>query len=189
VGLLVKEVRRMRLLSKEEIRRMLALGKMLPESDGTAILDEFEEVQPDIYQAIFGELSSAIEEDNKDMANLFLDLCFDIIWVYRKSFGKPPMASKGDDWVPNTLVLLDAELKSLLDDTPMHGKLKAHLQKRFIRRCVETGIQTELLEILTEEVMKYAAFKKNRRRAIPSTSSFLFVIVRLMDELYSRKEQ
>ena len=189
VGLLVKKVRRMRLLSKEEIRRMLALGKMLPENDATTILDEFEEDQPDIYQAIFGELSSAIEEENKDMANLFLDLCFDIIWIYRKSFGRTPMTSKGDDWVSDTLTLLDAELKALLDDTAMHGKLQSNLQKRFIRRCVETGIQTELLEILTEEVMKYAAFKKKRRGAISSTYCFLFVILRLMDELYSRKEQ
>lgn len=179
----------MRSLYKDEIRRMLAQGKMLPESEVTAILDEFEEDQPDIYQAIFGELSSAIEEDNKDMANLFLDLCFDIIWVYRKSFGKPPVTSKEDDWVPNTLTLLDAELKALLDDTPMHGKFKALLQKRFIRRCAETGIQTELLDILTEEVMKYAMFKKNRRRAISSTYCFLFVILRLMDELYSRNER
>jgi len=185
----LKKVGWMRLLSREEIDRMLVQGKMLPEKDCIAILDEFEDVQADIYQAIFGELSSAIEEDNKDMANLFLDLCFDIIWVYRKSFGKPPMTPKGDDWVPNTLTLLDAELKALLDDTPMHWKLKAHLQKRFIRRCVETGIQTELLDILTEEVTKYAAFKKKRRRAIPSTYCFLFVILRLMDELYSRKEQ
>jgi hypothetical protein len=189
VELLEKEVNRMRLLSKEEIRRVLSLGKMLPENDGTAILDEFEEAQPDIYQAILGELSSAIEEDNKEMANLFLDLCFDIIWVYRKSFGQPPRTSKGDDWVPNSLTLLNSELKALLDDTPMHGKIKAHLQKRFIRRCVETGIQTELLEILTEEVIKYAEFKKRRRRAIHSTQCFLFVILRLMDELYSRKEQ
>ncbi len=179
----------MRPLLRKEIDRMIAQGRMLPEKDGTAILDEFEEQQPDIYQAIFGELSDAIAEDNQDMADLFLDVCFDIIWVYRSAFGKPPVAKQDDDWVPNALALLDAELKSLLDDTSMHGKLRANLQERFIKRCIETGIQVELLKILTERVEKYGSLKRKRRSVIPLTNNFLFIIVRLMDELYSRKKQ
>lgn len=168
---------------------MLVQGRMLSEKDGTAILDDFEEVQPDVYQAIFGELANLIAEDNKDMADMFLDLCFDIIWVYRTAFGDPPTAPKDDDWVPKTLTRLDAELRSFLDDKSMHGRLRANLQERLIRRCIETGIQTELLKILTDKLKKYAAVKKKRRSAIPLTTNFLFLIVRLMDEMYSRDEQ
>jgi hypothetical protein len=66
----------MRVLSESEINRIIQEGKKLSEDEGTAVLDQFEQEQPEIYQAIFGPLSDAIAEDSLDMSYLFLDLCF-----------------------------------------------------------------------------------------------------------------
>ena len=49
----------MRALSKKEIDRILAKGRMLLDQEITAILDEFQKKQPEIYQAIYGEPSDS----------------------------------------------------------------------------------------------------------------------------------
>lgn len=122
------------------------------------------------------------------MAGLYLELCFDIVWTYRKAFGKPPRPFGGQQWVLDSLTLLDAELKSLSDDVPMDEVFRSTLQQRLIQRSIESGIQIELIQYLEREVQNYASFKKQRRGAIEITRSCLFVVVRLMDDLYSKKE-
>jgi len=42
----------MRALSESEITRIIQEGKKLSEEEGTAVLDQFEQGQPEIYQAI-----------------------------------------------------------------------------------------------------------------------------------------
>jgi hypothetical protein len=101
----------MRLLSKKEINRIRTDGKRLSSEQITAILDEFERDQPEIYRTIYGEPSDAIAEENPDMAKLYLDLCFDIIWIYRNAFGKPPKIPDRQKLILNSLSLLDTELK------------------------------------------------------------------------------
>jgi hypothetical protein len=108
-----------RALSKSEIVSIILEGKRLSEQEGTAILDEFEKNQPHLYQAIFGSLSDGIAEDSLDMAYLFLDLCLDIIFVYKKAFGNPSVKERDEQWLINKTRLLDAELKSLTKDIPM----------------------------------------------------------------------
>jgi hypothetical protein len=177
----------MRSLSEKEIDRILARGRMLSDRDITTMLDEFQKEQPEIYRAIYGEPSDAIAEDNPEMAGLYLELCFDIVWIYRKAFGKPPRPFGGEQWVLDSLTLLDAELKSLSDQIPMDQAFRSALQQRFLQRSIESGIQIELVRYLDREVQKYASFQRQRRCAIEITNSFLFVVVRLMDDLYSKK--
>ena len=153
----------MRALSKKEINRMLAKGRTLSEQEITAILDEFQEKQPEIYQAIYGEPSDAIAEDNSEKASMYLELCFYVIWIYRSAFGKPPIVPDREQLVLNSLSLLDLELKSLCDDMQMDEAFRTNLQKRFIDRSVEAGVQIELLQYLDGEVRKYASFKEERR--------------------------
>ncbi len=121
----------MRLLKENEVREILSQGRMLTNDEITSILDETEREQPEIYHVIYGEFSDPIAEINQDMSNLFLDLCFDIIWVFGKAFGKPPILTNGEDCVINKIALLDTELKSLVDDIPMNEKFREKLQKRF----------------------------------------------------------
>jgi len=144
----------MRPLSKKKINRMLL------EREITAILDEFQEKQPEIYQAIYGEPSDAIAEENPEMASMYLEWCFDVIWIYRSAFGKPPVVPDRKQLVLNALSLLDLELKSLCDDVQMDEAFRTNLQKRFIDRSVEAGVQIELLQYLVGEVKKYASSKE-----------------------------
>ena len=176
-------------LPKQKIERILFAGKLLTDLEITVILNEFEKEQPDIYRAIYGEFSDAIAEENVDMSRIFLELCFDVIWIYRKAFGKPPKGSKTKQTVIDSLTLLNPELQALCDDVPMHGKLRRNLQDRFVTRSLAAGVQLELLQVLSDEVDKYASFKKERVCAVQITSSLLFVIVRLMDDLYCRNKR
>ena len=178
----------MRVLSKNEIDEMIFQGKSLSETEITAILDEFEKDQPEIYRAIYGEFSDGIMQENQDMGNLFLDLCFDIIWTYRKAFGKPPRIKNGEEWLMTSLSLLDAELKSLTDEIPMEEKFRNKLQERFVNRAIESGVQMALLKYLDIAVEKYASFKKERLSTVHVTNNLLFVIARLIDDLYNMKK-
>jgi hypothetical protein len=141
VSCTLNEENQLRTLSKNEINQILLQGKGLSEGEVSSILDEFETQQPEIYQAIFAELSDGIAEVNQEMANLFLDLCVDIIWIYRKAFGKPPTIKKREEWITNSLSLLDAELKSLSEDMPMHDSIRTNLQGRFVKRSIASGVQ------------------------------------------------
>ena len=175
----------MRTLSKSEIAGYVQEGRQLSEREGTAILDQFERNQPQMYQAIFGELSDGIAQENLDMANLFLDLCFDIILVYKLAFGNTPAISKDEDWFYRKAALLDAELKSLNNEESMSSKFKQRLSNRFVERSVEAGIQLQLLQHLDEQVRNYASFNNSRKESIHLTNNLLFVVVRLMDDIYS----
>ena len=122
------------------------------------------------------------------MASMYLELCFDVIWIYRSAFGKPPIVPDREQLVLNSLSLLDLELKSLSDEVLMDDAFRTNLQKRFIDRFVAAGVQIDLLQYLDGEVRKYASFKEERSAAIDLTNKLLFMVVRLMDELYNKKK-
>ncbi len=177
----------MRILIEQEVTEFIQDGRGLSEINGTAILDKFETNQPLIYQAIFGELSDAIAEENVEMANLFLDLCFDVICVYRNAFGEITESSITEEWFNNKISLLDSELKSLNSDNTMNEAFQKSLSERFINRCTESKIQMELLKYLDDQVKKYASFISSRMSGVNITNNFIFVILRLMDDIYSGK--
>jgi hypothetical protein len=95
-------------LSKSKIASFLIEGREISEKEGDVILDQFEKNQPQMYQAIFGQFSDGIAEENIDMSNLFLDLCFDIILVYKREFGDAPVESSKKGWFNEKAALLDA---------------------------------------------------------------------------------
>jgi hypothetical protein len=57
-------------------------------------------------------------------------------------------------------------------------------QKRFVNQSIESKIQLNLLQYLENEVLKYASFKSARKKAISITNNLLFVLVRLLGDLY-----
>ncbi len=175
----------MKTLNREQIESIISLGRSLPDDKITEILDELQNDLPAVYRFIYGEPSDAIASLNQDMANLYMDLSFDVIWVYRKAFGNPPTIEDNEKWVINKLGLLDAELKSLISEIPMNRKFRKNLQERFIQRSCDTSIQIELLEYLRKEVVKYASFDPKREQAIDLTANLLLILVRLFGDLYS----
>jgi hypothetical protein len=177
----------MRILKQKEVEGIISRGKKAPEHEITAILDELEKEHPGVYRVIYGEPSDAIATANKDMANLYLDLSFNVVWVFKEAFGKPPEVTNEEQWVFRKLSLIDAEFKSLTKEIPMNDKFRRNLQERFIKTSFGSKIQLELLQYLENEVTKYASFDKKRATASHLTNNLLFVLVRLMGDLYKLK--
>ncbi len=179
----------MRILNQKEVEAIVTRGRRAPEHEITAILDELESKHPQVYRLIYGEPSDALAIVNKDMANLYLDLSCDVVMVFREAFGKIPEITNEEHWISKKLSLIDAELKSLTNEIPMDDKFRTNLQERFVKSSFESKIQLEVLRYLENEVVKYASFNQKRAIASHLTNSLLFVLVRLMGELYMVKAE
>jgi hypothetical protein len=171
-------------IEKVEVDEIVAKGRASSEHKITEMLDELEEKHPYIYQFIFGEPSDGIAMISMDMANLYLDLSCDVIWFFNNVFGMLPEVKNEESWVLGHLSKIDAELKSITEEIPMDEKFRNKLQKRFINQSIESKIQLDLLQYLEGEVVKYASFKSARKKAISITNNLLFVLVRLLGDLY-----
>ena len=171
--------------TRSELEAIMSLSRILPDTKMTEILDELQNEQPIVYEFIYGEPSDAINLLNRDMANLYLDLSFDVVWMFREKFGKPPIIENHEIWVTDKLALLDAELKSLTKAVPMNTKIRSNLQRRFVKRSIDSAIQLELLQYLEDQVENYVSFNKKREKASQLTKNLLFVLVRLFGDLYA----
>lgn len=175
----------MKNLEEAEVLDIISQGRNAAEHVVVAMLDGLETEHPGVYRVIYGEPCDAIASINKDMANLYLDLSCDVVWVFDRAFGKPPKIENEEDWVFRRLALIDAELKSLTKEISMDDQFRDRLQERFVKRSMEANVQLALLKHLENEVLKYASWKKQRTSAVHITNNLLFVLVRLMGELYS----
>jgi hypothetical protein len=174
----------MRSLERAEVEELVAKGRAASELEITKMLDELEKKHPSVYRVIYGEPSHGIAMINRDMANLYLDLSCDVVWVFNSAFGSLPEVEDEEKWVLDHLSQIDAELKSITEAIPMHSKFRKNLQERFVKRSVEAKIQLDLLQYLEGEVVKYASFKNAREKAISITNNLLFVLVRLLGDLH-----
>ena len=95
----------MRILDTNEVEDIVSRGTRLPDSKLGAILDELEKDHPGVYRVIYGEPSDAIAIVNKDMADLYLNLSFDVVWVFKDQFGKPPEVHDEERWGINQIIV------------------------------------------------------------------------------------
>ena len=172
----------------KQLKDIMSLSKVLPGHEITEILDNLQNKQPSIYRFIYGEPSDAINELNRDMANLYMDLSFDIVWFFQNKFGKLPELVE-EEWVIEKFSLLDAELKSLTNEIPMNDKFRSNLQERFVKRSLDSSIQMKLLEYIENQVNHYVSFNQKREKASQITKNLLFVLVRLFGDLYMLKQK
>jgi hypothetical protein len=115
-------------LTDRELYQALEYAKSMDENAGRRILEQFQLDQFALAQTIFGIFPAVIAEQNPDMANLFMDLCFDVICVYQKAFGPLPLQKDMDlDWLEKQAMLLDAELQSLMADKHMDDRIREKL--------------------------------------------------------------
>ncbi len=154
----------MKTLNKNHIEAIMSQGKVLPDDRITEILNELQDKQPSIYRFIYGEPSDTINVLNRDMANLYLDLSFDVVWFFHEEFGKPPVITDHEKWTLKKTALIDAELKSLTNEIPMNDKFRSNLQKRFVTSSLESSIQMQLLQYLENHVEHYASFDRKREK-------------------------
>jgi hypothetical protein len=123
------------------------------------------------------------------MANIYLDLCFEILFVYTQSFGKPPKSKRGPKWLGDAFHLIHSELQALFPEILMEEQLRKRLTDRFINRFLEAGVQMELLSYLQDTLEHFTSLNQEREPAFNTTNSCLFIFLRLMDEIYGRKKK
>ena len=179
--------RTMKILDQTQVNDIISQGRSKPDHVIMDMLDELETEHPGIYRIIYGEPSDAIASINKEMANLYLDLSCDVVWLFITAFGNLPIIKNEEKWALAHLSLIDAELKSLTNEIPMNEKFRSNLQNRFVKRSFEAKVQLELLQYLENEVVKYASFKNARSTASSITNNLLFVLVRLIGDLYNTR--
>jgi len=87
----------MNILSDKELYAAITYARHLNETDGQEILTHFYREQPVLAETIFHVFPSIIKDKNRDMANFYLELCFDAICVYQHAFGSAVPKTK--DWL------------------------------------------------------------------------------------------
>ena len=173
-------------LSDRELYQALAYAKSLDADAGRKIIEHFQLNQTALAQTIFGVFPAVIAEQDQGMAELFMDLCFDVICVFEQAFGPLPSQDvMGFNWLEKSAVLLDSELQALLSDKHMDGKFRHKLQDRFLARLIAENTQAGLLTFMNAAIDEFAAENPIRVNAIHITQTMIFVVIQLFGSLYS----
>jgi hypothetical protein len=173
-------------LTDRELYQALEYAKSIDEDDGRKIIEQFQLEQTPLAQTIFGIFPDVIAEENQEMSYLFMDLCFDVLCVFKKAFGPLPSQSDMDiDWIEKQAVLLDAELQSLIKDKHMDDKIRLKLQERFLNRVIKDNPQMGLVNFMNVAIDDFASENPTRVSAIKTTQTMIFIVIRLFNNLYS----
>jgi hypothetical protein len=115
-----------------------------------------------------------------------MDLCFDVLCIFQKSFG-PMLSQKEMDsgWFEKQAVLLDTELQSIISDRNMDDKIRKKLQDRFLNRIIQDSPQMELVNLMHEAIDDYASENSIDLTATRTTQTMIFIVIRLFSNLYS----
>ncbi|MGR9116002.1 MAG: hypothetical protein ACU85E_09565 [Gammaproteobacteria bacterium] len=173
-------------LTDRELYQALEYVKSIDEETGKKILIQFEAEHTVLFRMLFNIVPMLIAEQNREMANLFMDLCFDVICVYKKAFGEPPQNSHDPNWLEKQTALLDAELQSLIPGQALDEKIRTKLQERLTKHSDEETCQRGLIKFLYEAIDDFASECPSRVPAIKITQAMILVVVRLFSNLYSR---
>ena len=175
----------MRELSESELYKALEYAKSIGEESGRQIIEQFQLNQTALAQTIFGIFPKVIAEQDLSMAELFLDLCFDVICVFEHAFGPlPSQNSMGMDWLEKSAALLDTELQSLMTNKPMDDKFRGKLQNRFLERVIDGNSQSGLIHFMNTCIDDFASENPVRVKAIRVTQTMIFVVIQLFGNLY-----
>lgn len=180
----------MRELSERELYKALEYAKSVDESTGRQILEQFQLNQTAFAQTIFGVFPAVIAEQDQSMAELFMDLCFDVICVFEHVFGRlPSQDTISFDWLEKSAVLLDTELQALMSDRPMDEKIRDKLQNRFLERVIESNSQTGLVNFMNDWIDEFASENPACVNAIRITKTMIFVVIQLFGNLYDHANE
>ena len=172
-------------LTERELYQALEYAKSIDEEDGKKIMSQFEADQPMLFQTIFGIFPSIIADQNQDIAHLFMDLCFEVVCVYQKSFGDTPKFIDDPTWMERQAILLETELQSLMQNQPIDETKRRKLQDRFVKHK-ENQVQIGLIKYLNESIDEFASYNVSRVPAIEFTQAMIFVVVKLFNSLYDK---
>ncbi len=172
-------------LTESELYQALKYAKSIEEDDAKIIMSQFEVDQPQLFQALFGIFTSIVADQNQDMAHLFMDLCFDVLCVYQKSFGDAPKSIDDPTWMEKQAILLEAEFTLLLQNRSVDDAKRERLQDHFAK-YKENILQMGLVKFLNECIDEFAAEQVSRVPAIELTQAMILLVVKLFNDLYDK---
>lgn len=174
-------------LTDQQLYRAIQFAKSQDENAGRAILDQFQKDQPAFAHTILTIFPSMIAEKDQDMAYLFMDLCFDVLCVFKHAFGPiPTQQSMGVDWLEKLAVLLDAELQSFMTDKPMDSKIRQKLQDRFTDRMIDSNSQRGLVNFMDLSIDEYVSEYRPPAESARISKTMIFVVVQLFEAIYNQ---
>lgn len=156
----------MRILSKAEVFNAIQRARSLSEEQASAFLSKFCQDQPAIGQTLLTGFPMVIAPQNEQMSHVFMDTCFDIIYVYAQVLGELPANVVSPQWLQHKMKTLENETKN---------KSQAD---------TKNTAQIELLDYI-DLVIDDALDKNKAEKAVGSlTCNLLFLVTRLFDSIY-----
>lgn len=161
----------MNLLSDQELYAAITYARNLNETDGQEIITKFHIEQPALAETIFSIFPAIITEKNEDMANFYMELCFDAVCVYQHAFGvaKP----QTEDWLVAQMSNLEADFLALKQD-------KNNVPKKSV-------VQTKFADVLKESIDDYASENSSRVPFIEMAQSMTLAMLNLLESLYKNE--
>ena len=163
----------MRLLTRTEVLNSIQQSKSLTEEQGLNFLNRFCQQQPAMQEMIFVGFPMAIQQQNDIMANIFMDICFDIAYTYENVLGKLRANIVSPEWLQQKVTEIDQEVKAQ-SKTNEQGHIEF------------TGeSQTELLGYVVLALEEATAHKKSLQEVAGMTYNLLFLVTRVFDKIYA----
>jgi hypothetical protein len=177
-------------LSDNELYQALSYTKTIDEETGRSIMAQFQMEHPDLTEIFFAAFPSVIAHENQSMSYLFMDLCFDVVCVFQKAFGSLPSHHEmNGEWLEKQAVLLDVELQSLMKDKVMDDRIRSKLHDRLLQRRLDESVQSGLINFMNAAIDDYASENTSRVPAIQTTQTLIFIVIRLLSNLYAQAEK
>lgn len=162
----------MRILSRPEVFNAIQQARSLTEEQASSILNGFCHDQPALGQMLLAGFPMAIETQSKQMCQVFMDTCFDIIYVYMQVLGTLPANVVDQEALHQKMAALDSEMKAKTQ-VDENGQL-----------ILKNNAQIELLEYV-ELTIEQAVGKDEAMEALGGiTYNLLFLVTRLLDNIY-----
>lgn len=179
-------------LIERELFEALEYARSVDEEQGKHILIQFEIDQPMFSTTIFNVFPSVIDNQSSEikyqnLAQHFADLCFDVLCVYTKAFGKMPKFEDDPLWIESQAQLLDKELAPLLASSKISDKAAKKMREDFFKPKEGEFIQTGLVEFMNMAVDDFAKDSGDEYHdsILDLTKTILFVVVRMFNNLYT----
>ena len=156
----------MRILSRTDVFNAIQRAKSLTEEQANEFLSKFYQNNPAIGQTFLSGFPMVIEPQSEQMSHVFMDVCFDIIYVYAQVLGELPANAVSPQWLQHKMKALENETKT---QSPVD---------------VKNNAQIELLEYI-DLVIDDAVDKSKAGQGVSSlTTNLLFLVTRLFDSIY-----
>ncbi|MFI3190724.1 hypothetical protein BCS42_04015 [Crenothrix sp. D3] len=162
----------MRILSKADVFNSIERARSLTEEQASTFLSKFCQDQPAIGQMLLAGFPMAIESQSKQMCQVFMDTCFDIIYVYTRVLGELPANVVTSQWLHQKMTAMEGDIKA---QTQVNENGQVDLKNQ---------AQIELLEYIGLVIHDTAGKSNAQQVAGGITYNLLFMVTRLLDSIY-----